>query len=250
MGIGVEGQEPVPYCSVSYTMGGEVEGQEPVPYCSVSYTMGREVEGQEPVPYCSVSYTMGREVEGQEPVPYCSVSYTMGIGVEGQEPVPYCSVSYTMGIGVEGQEIIFYCDNEATLHIINKGRSKVQPIMRLMKRLTWYATSRNFIIIAKHIRGINNNIADALLDSRPADSDNSPPGQHSNPVSVHALGCDVILGSVVDQLWDMSINKSTTTVYEADFRAFRKFSYMYPSGSLSPTHPTLSEEILINFMAL
>ena len=60
----------------------------------------------------------------------------------------------------------------------------------------------------------------------------------------NALGCDVVLGSVVDQLWDMSINKSTRTVYEAGFRAFRRFSDMYPSGSLSPTHPTISEEIL------
>ena len=60
----------------------------------------------------------------------------------------------------------------------------------------------------------------------------------------------MVLGSVVDQLWDMSINKSTRTVYEADFRAFRRFSdIMYPSGSLSPTHPTISEEILIYFVA-
>ena len=62
----------------------------------------------------------------------------------------------------KGKKIIFYCDNEATVHIINEGRSKVQPIMRLMRRLTWCAASGNFIIIAKHIPGINNNIADAL----------------------------------------------------------------------------------------
>ena len=209
------------------------------------------MEGQEPVPYCSVSYTMGIGVEGQEPVPYCSVSYTMGGEKwKGKNLYPIVVLAILWGSEWKGKKIIFYCDNEATVHITNKGRSKVQPIMRLMRRLTWCAASRNFIIIAKHIRGINNNIADALLDSRPADSDSSHPGQHSNPVSVHALGCDVILGSVVDQLWDMSINKSTRTVYEAGFRAFRKFSYMYPSESLSPTHPTLSEEILINFMAL
>ena len=31
--------------------------------------------------------------------------------------------------------MIFYCDNEATVYINDKGRSKVQPIMRLMRRL-------------------------------------------------------------------------------------------------------------------
>ena len=60
----------------------------------------------------------------------------------------------------------------------------------------------------------------------------------------------MVLGSIVDQLWDMSINKSTRTVYEAGFRAFRRFSDMYPSGNLSPAHPTISEEILIYFVAL
>ena len=45
----------------------------------------------------------------------------------------------------------------------------------------------------------------------------------------NALGCDVVLGSMVDQLWSVSINKSTRTVYEASFRAIRRFSYMYPS---------------------
>ena len=58
----------------------------------------------------------------------------------------------------------------------------------------------------------------------------------------------MVLGSVDDQLWDMSINKSTRTVYEAGFRAFRRFSDMYPYGSLSPTHPTISEEILFYFV--
>ena len=64
------------------------------------------------------------------------------------------------------------------------------------------------------------------LSSRPADSDSSHPGWHSNLASVDALGCDVILGRVVGHLWDRSINKSTRTVYEADFRALRRFSDM------------------------
>ena len=43
----------------------------------------------------------------------------------------------------------------------------------------------------------------------------------------------------------MSINKSARTIYEEGFRAFRRFSDMYASGSLSHTHATISEEILI-----
>ena len=38
-------------------------------------------------------------------------------------------------------------------------------------------------------------------------------------------------------------------MYEAGFRAFGRFSDLYPSGSLSPTHPAVTEEILIYFVA-
>ena len=37
-----------------------------------------------------------------------------------------------------------------------------QPIMKLMRRLTWCAAKGNFVITAKHIPGIHNDIADAL----------------------------------------------------------------------------------------
>ena len=62
----------------------------------------------------------------------------------------------------QGKRIMFYCDNLATVFIINKGRSRAQPIMKLMRRLTWCAAKGNFVIIAKHIPGIHNDIADAL----------------------------------------------------------------------------------------
>ena len=86
----------------------------------------------------------------------------------------------------KGKKIIF-CDNEATVHIINKGRSKVQPIMRLMRCLTWCAASGNFIIIAKHILGINNNIADAISRFQVSRFRQLAPighWQHTNPASV------------------------------------------------------------------
>ena len=55
----------------------------------------------------------------------------------------------------------------------------------------------------------------------------------------------MVLSSVVDGLWDRSLSRTTRTVYESGFRAFERFSDLYPSGSLSPTHPAVTEEILI-----
>jgi hypothetical protein len=32
---------------------------------------------------------------------------------------------------------MFHCDNEAVVNIVNKGRSKMADIMKLMRTLTW-----------------------------------------------------------------------------------------------------------------
>ena len=60
------------------------------------------------------------------------------------------------------KRIVFHCDNESTVHIINKGRSKVQDIMKLMRKLTWLAATNNFTFSSKHIPGVKNVISDAL----------------------------------------------------------------------------------------
>ena len=78
------------------------------------------------------------------------------------ELYPIVVAAMLWGSEWQGKRILFYCDNLATVFIINKGRSRAQPIMKLMRRLTWCAAKGNFVIIAKHIPGIHNDIADAL----------------------------------------------------------------------------------------
>lgn len=60
------------------------------------------------------------------------------------------------------KQILAYCDNEATVKIINKGRSFVPSINRLVRRLTWICVTKNFTLRAVHIPGLNNRIADSL----------------------------------------------------------------------------------------
>lgn len=57
---------------------------------------------------------------------------------------------------------MFLCDNEAVVNIVNKGRSKMADIMKLMRTSTWLSVRNNFIIHCKHIPGVKNVIADAL----------------------------------------------------------------------------------------
>lgn len=60
------------------------------------------------------------------------------------------------------KQLIFLCDNEATVNILNKGRSKCLDIMNLMRKMTWLAALNNFTFKAKHIPGKLNIIADSL----------------------------------------------------------------------------------------
>ena len=54
------------------------------------------------------------------------------------------------------------CDNTATVHILNKGRSKCLAIMRLMRTFTYCAALNSFAYTAVHVAGSVNSLADAL----------------------------------------------------------------------------------------
>ncbi|XP_067088810.1 uncharacterized protein [Osmerus mordax] len=60
------------------------------------------------------------------------------------------------------KRIVVFCDNEGTVNIINKGRSSVALINKLVRRLTWTCITGNFVLRAAYIPGLLNNVADAL----------------------------------------------------------------------------------------
>ncbi|XP_056332077.1 uncharacterized protein LOC130243801 [Danio aesculapii] len=58
--------------------------------------------------------------------------------------------------------ILIHCDNEATVQCVNKGRSHSPPLTPLLRRLAWTSANKQFIMIAKHVPGCKNQIADSL----------------------------------------------------------------------------------------
>lgn len=60
------------------------------------------------------------------------------------------------------KRILFHCDNQATVAIINKGRSRSTVLMRLMRRLTWCSAKHNFVVYAQFVPSAMNLISDAL----------------------------------------------------------------------------------------
>ena len=84
------------------------------------------------------------------------------ISIAFQELYPVVVAAILWGHCWARKRILFYCDNQATVHIINKGRSKSPVIMRLMRRLVITAGINNFAFLAEHLPGSQNSIADAL----------------------------------------------------------------------------------------
>ena len=57
---------------------------------------------------------------------------------------------FFMALFVDKKKNCFHCPNQASVAILTKGRSLSALIMKLVRRLTWCAAKRNFIIHAKH----------------------------------------------------------------------------------------------------
>ncbi len=78
------------------------------------------------------------------------------------ELYPIVVASLLWGSKWSRKQIVVLCDNEATVNMINKGRSKTPAINRFLRRLTWTCVTGNFIMRAVYIPGHDNSIADAL----------------------------------------------------------------------------------------
>ena len=78
------------------------------------------------------------------------------------ELIPIVSAAVLWGAQWARRRILFYCDNEALVFILNKRHSTDARIMLFIRRLTLLSLQYNFHIIASHIPGASNDVADAL----------------------------------------------------------------------------------------
>ncbi|CAG2192356.1 unnamed protein product [Mytilus edulis] len=95
------------------------------------------------------------------------------------------------------KRILFRCDNEATVHIVNKGRSRCLLIMKLMRTLTLYASRA---------------VQDTCTFS----------GQSTSQVPA-SLTSNVALKSTVSDLWRHVLSTRTSQTYKVGYRAYTAF---------------------------
>ncbi len=58
--------------------------------------------------------------------------------------------------------ILVHCDNEAVVQCVNKGRSHSPALSPFLRRLKSIAACDQFVIVARHVAGSENQIADSL----------------------------------------------------------------------------------------
>ena len=106
-------------------------------------------------------YFQGRWFQGKWPVELPILSNKQ-LSMALLELYPIVIAAVLWGKEWKGKRIKFHCDNMATVQIITKGRSKVNSIMKLMRRLTWCSAIGNFVVIASHVPGVNNELSDSI----------------------------------------------------------------------------------------
>ena len=79
-----------------------------------------------------------------------------------RELYPIVAAALIWGKQWTGKRIVFVCDNQSSVYILQRGRSRCLPIMKLMRTLTWTAARNNFHFVSRHLSGERNKIADSL----------------------------------------------------------------------------------------
>ena len=78
------------------------------------------------------------------------------------ELIPILAAAVLWGAEWSRRRIVFYCDNEALVFILNKRRLSDSNIMLSIRRLTLLSLHYNINVLAVHIHGATNDIANAL----------------------------------------------------------------------------------------
>ena len=112
------------------------------------------------------------------------------------ELVPIVAAAWLWGRGWSRQRIVLYCDNLALVYVLNKRRSSDPTTMLFIRRLTLLSMQYHFHLLAMHIVGTSNTIADALSRQQWARFRSLAPWAEPTPCPVPSL-LDLIYPSVL-----------------------------------------------------
>ena len=106
-------------------------------------------------------FLQGKWFQGHWP-PHMRLNKDRGISIEWQELFPIVVACAIWHPFFTGKRLQFWCDNESVVAIINSGHSKAPCVMYLVRFLVLISMKHNFLVRARHVSGVSNDIADAL----------------------------------------------------------------------------------------
>ena len=86
-----------------------------------------------------------------------------------KELVPIVLAAAVWGSGRKGKCVMSYCNNAVVVAIVNKGNSKEPEAMHLLRCLAFLKAKFQFSLYGSHIKGVLNELADALSRDRACD---------------------------------------------------------------------------------
>ncbi len=78
------------------------------------------------------------------------------------ELYPLVVAAFLWGNEWSSKCILVLCDNEAVVQCVNKGRSHSPALTPFLRRLKWISACDQYVKVAKHVAGSENQIADSL----------------------------------------------------------------------------------------
>ncbi len=162
------------------------------------------------------------------------------------ELYPLVVAAFLWGKDWSASSILVHCDNEAAVHCKNKGHSHSPALMPLLRRLIWISACNQFIIIAKHVPGSKNLIADSfsfyVSEIQSAGSGDGPISYSSSSLFATHLPINQPLNSLLNASLDsilQAVSPRTIQFYLTAWRCFKGFHLSYnlpfPDFSLSIT---------------
>lgn len=124
--------------------------------------------------------------------------------ISAKELVPIVIAAVVWGEGWRGKSIQVWCDNVATVSTINQGSSANRDVMHLARCLAFIKAKFEFELMATHLPGAKNSIADALSRNKMTSFRSLLPQADQEPTRVPDSLLDLLIISRPDwtsRLW-------------------------------------------------
>jgi hypothetical protein len=86
----------------------------------------------------------------------------LGWHINALELLTVVVVTKLWGTNWKGLRILIYCDNEASVTVINSGKSKDREMLACLRELAYVTATNEFQVRAIHIKGVENRVPDSL----------------------------------------------------------------------------------------